>query len=152
MKAKNVPADRKAEPIGDMWTWTALDADTKLVPSWLVGSRDSGTAYAFIQDIAERLATRVQMTTDGHKVYLEAIEAAFGADIDYSMLIKTVWRGTDRRSPLQPREVHRDADGVLLRESESRARQHVLRRAPEPDHENEHAPLHEAHERLFKEG
>ncbi len=88
MKAKNVPAARKGEAIGDMWTWTAIDADTKLIPSWLVGGRDSGTAYTFVQDLADRLSNRVQMTTDGHSVYLEAIESAFGSNIDYSMLIK----------------------------------------------------------------
>ena len=80
---------------GDIWTWTAIDAETKLVPSWLVGGRDSGTAFAFVQDLADRLASRVQLTTDGHKVYLEAVEAAFGADIDYSMLVKLY--GTDVR-------------------------------------------------------
>jgi IS1 family transposase len=87
MKQKTAASKGKAG-VGDIWTWTALDADTKLVPSWLVGGRDSETAYAFIQDLADRLANRVQVTTDGHKVYLEAIEAAFGCDIDYSMLIK----------------------------------------------------------------
>src|SRR5712692_4110943 len=74
--------------MGDIWTWTALDADTKLVPSFAVGGRDSGMAYSFIQDLADRLASRIQLTTDGHKVYIEAVEAAFGSEIDYSMLIK----------------------------------------------------------------
>ena len=73
---------------GDIWTWTALDADTKLIASWFVGSRDSGAAHDFMQDVAERLAHRVQLTTDGHNVYIDAVEAAFGSGIDYSMLIK----------------------------------------------------------------
>jgi IS1 family transposase len=88
-KAKNVPEEHKGEPgYGDVWTWIAMDADTKLVPSWAVGRRDGFTAMAFIRDLADRLATRVQLTTDGHKPYLEAVEGAFGNAIDYAMLIK----------------------------------------------------------------
>jgi IS1 family transposase len=88
-KAKNV-ATAKAAPsdAGDIWTWTAIDADTKLIPSWYVGSRDTGTAMEFIGDLAMRLANRVQLTSDGHKPYLEAVEQSFGADIDYAMLVK----------------------------------------------------------------
>jgi len=73
---------------GDIWTWTALDAKTKLVPCWLVGTRDSGAAYHFIHDLKSRLANRVQLTTDGHKAYLNAVEDAFGSEIDYAMLQK----------------------------------------------------------------
>ena len=108
MKAKNVPADRKAERIGDMWTRTAPDADTKLVPFWVVGCRDSGTAYAFIQALTDRLANRVQMTTNGHRVYLSAIETAFGADIDYPMLNKLC---TVRSRPERPATARPSASG-----------------------------------------
>jgi IS1 family transposase len=88
-KAKNVPEERRGEfGYGDVWTWTAIDPDTKLVPSWLVGSRDLDDAMAFIADLGSRLANRVQITTDGHKPYVEAIERAFGRDVDYAMLIK----------------------------------------------------------------
>jgi len=88
-KEKNVPEDKKGQfGYGDVWTWTAICADTKLVPSWLVGSRDAETASTFIEDLASRLAHRIQLTTDGHRAYLEAIEEAFGADIDYAMLVK----------------------------------------------------------------
>jgi IS1 family transposase len=88
-KAKNVPEDHRGEfGYGDVWTWTAIDSDTKLVPSWLVGTRDLDDAMAFIGDLGSRLANRVQITTDGHKPYIEAIEAAFGRDVDYAMLIK----------------------------------------------------------------
>ena len=88
-KAKNVPEEHKGEwGYGDVWTWVAIDPDTKLVPSWGVGRRDGFTAAAFIRDLADRLSTRVQLTTDGHKVYLEAVEGAFGNDVDYAMLIK----------------------------------------------------------------
>ena len=80
----------KAPPnAGDVWTWTAIDADTKLIPSWFIGGRDSDAAIIFIDDLASRLANRVQLTSDGHKAYLEAVEGAFGADIDYAMLINT---------------------------------------------------------------
>ena len=89
-KSKNVPEEHAGEwGYGDVWTWVAIDATTKLVPSWAVGRRDGFTAAAFIRDLADRLATRVQLTTDGHKVYLEAVEGAFGNAIDYAMLIKT---------------------------------------------------------------
>ncbi|MGA2607712.1 MAG: IS1 family transposase [Terriglobia bacterium] len=89
-KEKNVPADKKGQfGYGDVWTWTAIDAETKLVPSFMVGNRDARTARIFIDDLASRLASRVQLTTDGLKVYLEAIEDAFGSEIDYSILIKT---------------------------------------------------------------
>jgi len=88
-KQKNVPLAKKAPPnAGDVWTWTAIDADTKLIPSWFVGGRDSDAAMIFMDDLASRLANRVQLTSDGHKAYLEAVEGAFGSDIDYAMLVK----------------------------------------------------------------
>jgi IS1 family transposase len=74
--------------LGDVWTWVAIDADTKLVPCWLVGKRDGGYAFEFISNLGNRLANRVQLTTDGHRAYLEAVEGVFGADIDYAMLVK----------------------------------------------------------------
>jgi len=84
-----VPADKKGQlGYGDVWTWTAICADTKLVPSWLVGKRDAETGSVFMSDLASRLAHRVQLTTDGHKAYLEAVEGAFGFEIDYAMLTK----------------------------------------------------------------
>ncbi|MGA2476551.1 MAG: IS1 family transposase [Terriglobia bacterium] len=89
-KEKNVPADKKGQfGYGDVWTWVAIDADTKLIPSWTLGNRDARTAKILIDDLASRLAHRIQLTTDGHKAYLEAVEGAFGCDIDYAMLIKT---------------------------------------------------------------
>ena len=88
-KAKNVAAAKSApEWAGDVWTWVAIDADSKLIPSWLVGTRDLGSAYDFMHDLADRLANRVQLTTDGHRPYLEAVESAFNLDIDYAMLVK----------------------------------------------------------------
>ena len=88
-KKKNVLGAKTApEGAGDTWTWTALDADSKLIVSWLLGGRDAGYATEFMQDLAGRLASRVQLTSDGHSAYLSAVEDAFGADIDYAMLVK----------------------------------------------------------------
>jgi len=88
-KAKNVTKAKSAPDVaGDVWTWTALDADSKLIVSYLVGGRDSSYALAFMDDVRSRLANRVQITTDGHKAYLEAVEGAFGGDVDYAQLIK----------------------------------------------------------------
>jgi IS1 family transposase len=88
-KQKNVPEDRKGEfGIGDVWTWTAICADTKLVPCWHVGDRHAGDATMFMEDLASRLASRVRLTTDGHYAYLEAVEAGFGGAVDYAMLVK----------------------------------------------------------------
>jgi len=105
-KEKNLPAEmRNKIGQGDVWTWTAIDADTKLVPSWLVGKRDAGYAYAFIEDLASRLSNRVQLTTDGHRPYLSAIEDVFGIGIDYAMLVKLYGESSDagekRYSPAQ---------------------------------------------------
>lgn len=86
-KEKNVTQEMK-EGSGDVWTWTALDADTKLMVSWFVGDRDADAACSFMYDVRDRLANRVQLTTDGHKAYLTAVERAFEYDIDYAMLVK----------------------------------------------------------------
>src|ERR1022692_5256860 len=88
-KDKNIPDERKDEfGIGSAWTWVAIDADSKLICSWLVGKRDPGCATEFIQDLASRLANRVQLTTDGLKMYLTAVADGFGEDIDYAMIVK----------------------------------------------------------------
>lgn len=104
-KEKNVPKKKQGKfGYGDVWTWTAIDADTKLVPSWLVGRRNAKAAKVFMEDLASRLANRVQLTTDGHRAYLEAVENAFGSDIDYAMLIKIYGQENDgekRYSPAQ---------------------------------------------------
>jgi IS1 family transposase len=88
-KDKNVPAAKGApEGAGDVWTWTAIDADTKLIVSYFVGDRSGQSAIALMDDLRSRLSNRVQLTTDGHKAYLEAVEGAFGADVDYAQLVK----------------------------------------------------------------
>ena len=97
-KQKNV-ATAKAAPAeaGDTWTWTALDSDSKVIVSWLVGGRDGEHAIAFMDDLRSRLANRVQLTTDGHKAYLEAVEGAFGGDVDYAQLIKLYGEPTGQK-------------------------------------------------------
>ena len=88
-KAKNVKTAKAApEEAGDVWTWTALDSDSKLIVSWLVGGRDAGYATEFMNDLKERLAHRVQLTTDGHRAYLDAVWDTFGSDVDYAQLVK----------------------------------------------------------------
>lgn len=88
-KRRNVPGPLRGLPgFGDVWTFTALDADTKLVPCWLIGDRDINTARTFIQDLASRLAHRVQLTTDGLNIYLDAVDSGFYGAVDYAMLIK----------------------------------------------------------------
>lgn len=89
---------------GDVWTWTAIDADTKLVPCWMLGSRDAQSANNFIGDLASRLSSRVQLTTDGHKPHLKAVKGAFGLDVDYATFVKIYGQtpeGEKRYSPAQ---------------------------------------------------
>ena len=110
-KQKNVPT-AKAAPMdaGDTWTWTAIDADSKLIVSWLVGGRDSEYAMWFMDDLRSRLANRVQLTSDGHRAYVEAVEGAFGGDIDYAMLVKMYGaapEGEKRYSPAICTGAHR---------------------------------------------
>jgi IS1 family transposase len=94
-KEKNVPKEQRGKfGFGDVWTWTAICPDTKLIPCWRVGGRNAWHAQHFMYDLAARLANRVQLTTDGHRVYLEAVELAFGTEIDYAMLVKLY--GSDR--------------------------------------------------------
>jgi IS1 family transposase len=105
-KQKNVRLDMFENNgyAGDVWTFTAIDADTKLVISWLVGRREAGHAAEFLQDVAARLSNRIQLTTDGHRMYLEAVPGAFGNDIDYAQLVKVYGNdpeGQKRYSPAQ---------------------------------------------------
>lgn len=98
-KAKNVPEDKRGE-WGHVWTWVALDADTKLVPTYLVGGRGLLEAHTFINDLAKRLRNRIQLTTDGHTVYATAVRGAFGRDVDYAQIVKVYTSdGSGRYSP-----------------------------------------------------
>ena len=93
-KMKNTSAGKIQQGWGDVWTWTAIDADTKLIVSYTLGQRGADTAQVFMQDVASRITNRFQLTTDGHRVYADA-EDAFGADIDYAMLVKIYGASND---------------------------------------------------------
>jgi IS1 family transposase len=104
-KQKNVPIEKRGQfGYGDVWTWTALCADTKLICSWKIGTRGATTAYALMHDLAARLANRIQLTTDGHRVYADAVESAFGSDIDYAMLVKLYGNDNESESRYSPGE------------------------------------------------
>ena len=113
-KAKNVPTKKQGQfGYGDVWTWIAICADTKLIPTWYIGDRGPGSAWGFMQDLAPRLASRVQLTTDGLKVYVDAVDEAFRSNIDYAMLVKLF--GKDKSEPevggaLQPGKMQRHKD------------------------------------------
>lgn len=97
-KDKNVPASRRGEPgVGSLWTWTALDAESKLMVSWRLGARDAANAHAFTTDLAERLQNRVQLTTDGNRLYINAVDSAFQGDVDYAQLVKVYGNAEDER-------------------------------------------------------
>lgn len=112
-KQKNLTPENVARgAVGDIWLWTAIDADTKLVPTWYLGDRAAGSAFAFMNDLAGRLRNRVQLTSDGHKVYRNAVEDAFGGNIDYAMLVKIygeVAESEKRYSPAQCMGCKREA-------------------------------------------
>lgn len=121
-KQKNVArAKRAPEGAGDIWTWVGLDADSKLVASFYVGARDSYAAMIFMDDLAKRLANRVQLTSDGHRPYLEAVEGAFGGDIDYAMLVKIYGAA--------PEGQHRYSPPIC-----TGARKHRIEGNPDPKH------------------
>jgi IS1 family transposase len=105
-KEKNVPREKRGKfGFGDVWTWTALDADSKLIVSWRVGDRDVWAAQNFMHDLRKRLANRVQLTTDGHRAYLTAVEVAFGEDVDYAMLVKLYGQDRDKEATYSPAKV-----------------------------------------------
>jgi IS1 family transposase len=124
-KAKNVPTAKAApQGAGDIWTWTALDADNKLIISWAVGGRDAGYALALMDDVRERLANRVQLTTDGHSAYLGAVEEAFGADIDFAQLVKLYGE-----PPSSPEAARRYSPSECVG-----TRKHTITGNPDPKH------------------
>jgi len=105
-KAKNVTPEIKAKNpnAGDAWTWAAIDADSKLIPSWIIGPRDGVTARMFVNDLAGRLADRVQLTSDGLAVYLQAVERAFRGDVDYAQLVKVYNETSEGQKRYSPAE------------------------------------------------
>jgi hypothetical protein len=104
-KQKNVPSEKQGQfGFGDVWTWTALCADTKLICSWKIGTRGASSAYALMHDLASRMAHRIQLTTDGHRVYADAVDSAFGCDIDYAMLVKLYGNDSESETRYSPAE------------------------------------------------
>jgi Homeodomain-like domain len=149
-KQKNVPTAKTApEGAGDIWTWVGLDADTKLVASFYVGGRDSEAAMTFIDDLAKRLANRVQLTSDGHKPYLEAVEGAFGGDIDYATLVKIYGAAPEGQRRYSP--------AICTGASKHRIEgnpdpKHVICRTQQSFYPHGQQAHDEAHERIFKKG
>jgi IS1 family transposase len=121
-KMKNTSAEKIEQGWGDVWTWTAIDADTKLIVSYTLGQRGAETANEFMQDVAKRVSTRIQLTTDGHRVYADAVEGAFGADIDYAMLVKLYGASND-----SPESRYSPATCIGCRTG-------VLAGSPDPEH------------------
>ena len=101
-KEKNTTEATRAKGWGDVWTWTALDADTKLIPCWYVGQRDAPSAFHFMHDLAERMANRIQLTTDGLHLYLPAVADAFGTEVDYAQLVKIYGEGPKTEARYSP--------------------------------------------------
>lgn len=121
-KDKNLTMEQVQSGLGSIWTWTALDADTKLIVSYMLGDRGAETAQAFIRDVASRVRSRIQLTTDGHRVYAEAVEDAFGSEIDYAMLVKIYGASNDN-----PESRYSPATCIGCRTG-------VLAGKPDPDH------------------
>jgi IS1 family transposase len=121
-KQKNVSLEQMEKGAGDVWTWTAIDADSKLIISYTLGDRGAATALSFMRDMAGRIANRIQLTTDGHRVYADAVEDAFGAGIDYAMLVKLYGASSD-----SPESRYSPATCIGCRTG-------VLAGNPDPDH------------------
>lgn len=121
-KDKNLSLEQIQAGAGSVWTWTAIDADTKLIVSYTLGDRGAATAQSFMRDVAGRIANRIQLTTDGHRVYAEAVEDAFGADIDYAMLVKIYGASSEN-----PESRYSPATCIGCRTG-------VLAGTPDPDH------------------
>jgi IS1 family transposase len=122
-KQKNVPEGMEGQA-GDVWTWVGVDADTKLVMSWLVGSRDAGTAKIFIKDVAYRMKDRIQLTTDGFKTYIDAVKNAFSDNVDYAILRK-IYGNTDIERDFEKRYSPADCTGIEIK---------VITGKPDPEH------------------
>lgn len=101
-KAAKRKADDRPQNVGDVWTWTGIEAQNKLLISWLVGGRDAGAAYELMLDLRDRITGRVQLTTDGHRAYLDAVETVFGIDVDYAMLVKIYGEAADGERRYSP--------------------------------------------------
>ncbi|MGA2004297.1 MAG: IS1 family transposase [Terriglobales bacterium] len=112
-KDKNLTMEQMEAGFGSVWTWTAIDADTKLIVSYMLGDRGASTARDFMEDVASRITNRIQLTTDGHRVYAEAVEKAFGSEIDYAMLVKIYGASNEGESRYSPATCIGCRTGVL---------------------------------------
>jgi IS1 family transposase len=112
-KDKNLTMEQVQAGAGSVWTWTAIDADSKLIITYMLRNRGASTALAFMQDLASRIDNRIQLTTDGHRVYAEAVENAFGSEIDYAMLVKLYGASNDGESRYSPATCIGCRTGVL---------------------------------------
>jgi len=119
-KAKNAPEDKIALGAGDVWTWIAIDADSKLGISYLVGKRDAADAHRLMQDLSSRIANRFQLTTDGHHVYLNAVENTFGSEIDYAMLVKVYGAAPETETRYSPGRIISTQLAVVTGKPDSR--------------------------------
>ncbi len=142
-KEKNASPEKKRQGWGDVWTWTALCPDTKLIPCWFVGDRSAASAYHFIHDLEGRLASRVQLTTDGHSAYVNAVESAFGSEIDY--------RRERRRGPLQSGAVHGRTQDMDFWKAGSATRFHQPHGTAKSFDAYGNAAIHAINERFFQE-
>jgi len=151
-KQRRVSAEDDARRVGDQWTYIAIDADTKLIPSFLVGKRTAENTNEFVCDVAARLSRRVQLSTDGLKMYVDAIGAAFGSDkVDYAQVVKTYEADAIGPGRYSPPEVASTEKTPIFGEPIAEYRLDELRRALEPQHAHGHAAFHAAHERVLEE-
>ena len=151
-KDKNLTLEQVQAGAGSVWTWTALDADTKLIVSYMLGDRGAATAQSFMRDVAGRIANRIQLTTDGHRVYAEAVEDAFGADIDYAMLVKIYGASNDNpESRYSPATCIGCRTGVLAGKPDPKHISTSFVERQNLSNANGNAPIHAADECIQQE-
>ncbi len=154
-KQGRISVDENAAGIGDQYVFVGIDSDTKLVISHLVGKRDGTSAYNFMRDLKDRVVTRVQLTTDGFRPYINAVDDTFGSEVDYAQLVKIY--GQPKASAatssklLRACACHRGDSNGCYRTTESDVYFYVSRRAAEPNHADANAAIYSAHQCLFKE-
>jgi len=112
-KAKNISSEKEAKGFGDVWTWAAIDADSKLIISYMLGDRGAKTAHTFMQDLSQRVSTSIQITRDGHRIYANAVEDAFGMEVDYAMLVKIYGASSMDESRYSPATCSGCRTGIL---------------------------------------
>jgi hypothetical protein len=150
-KRKNVTPEQEEDGWGDVWTWTAIDADTKLCVTYYVGDRGRHSAYNFMRDAAFRISGRPQITTDAHRPYLQAVEDCFGMEADYAQLHKIYGASTPDESRYSPATLHRLRYENGQRRPRPEACEHVICGTPKSFDANVYAPLHASDQRVQQE-